>query len=362
MSDEAGQPRNVLLAAGGTGGHIWPALSFGAWINKIHPECKVRYICGSRQLEREIYAAAGAEPYVLPIEGSPLGARGIAQKASRFRAMFAACKKAYAAVLDFAPDTVLVFGGYLSLPVLYVCRRAGVRCALHEQNAKAGKVTRLAAKLGLEIYSGWGECLPLPEKKFVRTGVPVRDFSLPARNEAWKNLGLEGEAPEGTIVVAITGSLGSSSVKDELCKAAAEDTFSGWTFILAAVSDKAEHPSHNVWLLPKIWDAAQLYGAADILVARAGGSTLTEASVLGLPTLVVPWLQAAENHQYQNALAFAGENKGAIWTENDGYEALLSSLLMLKTIKSETKSRAGDLRGGGCAICENLWSLLFPAV
>ena len=271
------RPKKIILAAGGTGGHIWPALSFGAWINKNHPECEVRYVCGSRPLEREIYAAAQAEPVVLPVDGSPLaGARLRAEVGAAARALRLVRQGVAALVKDFAPDAALVFGGYLSLPVIAACRRAGVRCALHEQNARAGKVTRLASKIGMEIYSGWSECEPLPKKKFIRTGVPVRDFALPARGEAWKNLGLEGGVPEGPVAVVMTGSLGSRAVKDELCKAAEEEPFKSWTFVFAAVADKIERPSQNVWLLPKVWDAAQLYGLADMLVLRAGGSTLTE--------------------------------------------------------------------------------------
>lgn len=361
MTAQERRPKRLILAAGGTGGHIWPALSFGAWINKKHPECDVRYICGSRPLEREIYAAAGAEPSVLPLDGSPLAGRGPAQKAARLRALFTSYGMASSLVRDFAPDAALVFGGYLSLPVIAACRRAGVRCALHEQNARAGKATRLAAKLGMEIYSGWSECDPLPKKKFIRAGVPVRDFALPARGEAWKNLGLDGEAPDGPVVVAMTGSLGSRSVKDELCRAAQEEAFARWTFLFAAVSEKIESPSPNVRLLPKVWDAAQLYGLADMLVTRAGGSTLTEAAVLGIPALVVPWMKAADNHQYFNALAFAGENDGMIWTEDDGYEALVSALIKLKGIHDGKKKIAGGSGGRGGAICENLWSLLFPA-
>ena len=176
------RPKKIILAAGGTGGHIWPALSFGAWINKNHAECEVRYVCGSRPLEREIYAAAKAEPVVLPVDGSPLAGRGAGQKLARMRALLASYGRASSLVKDFRPDAALVFGGYLSLPVIMACRRAGVRCALHEQNARAGKVTRLASKLGMEIYSGWSECEPLPKKKFIRTGVPVRDFALPAQS------------------------------------------------------------------------------------------------------------------------------------------------------------------------------------
>lgn len=359
---DAASSRKILLAAGGTGGHIWPALSFGAWINKNHPECEVRYICGSRPIEREIYSAAKAEAAVLPLDGSPLAGSGLLRKASRLRALFASYGKALSVVRDFAPGAALVFGGYLSLPVILACRRAGVRCALHEQNSRAGKTTRLAAKLGMEIYCGWSECAPLPQKKYIRTGVPVRDFAFPPRGRAWKELGFDGDAPEEPIVVAMTGSLGSRSVTEELRAVSADNRFHGWTFIFAAVAEKIERPSPNVLLLPKIWNAALLYAIADMLVVRGGGSTLTEASVLGLPTLVVPWMKAADNHQFYNALAFVGENEGLVWTEEEGRDALASSLVRLNGMRTKNKKMAADSVRGASAICENLWSLLFPAL
>ncbi len=190
----------------------------------------------------------------------------------------------------------------------------------------------------------------------------MRDFVLPGRGDAWRNLGFDGPAPDGPVVVVMTGSLGSCAVKDELCRAASEPAVAGWTFIFAAVADKIERPADNILLLPKVWDAAQLYGLADMLVVRAGGSTLTEASVLGLPALVVPWARAADNHQFYNALAFAGENEAMIWSEGDGYGALVSSLVRLGSIYRIKKENAGDPRRRGGAICENIWSLLFPAV
>ena len=104
------------------------------------------------------------------------------------------------------------------------------------------------------------------------------------------------------------------------------------------------------------------FETAERLTEEQRRNVLTEAAVLGLPALVVPWMQAADNHQFHNALAFAGENEGMIWTENDGHEALVSSLVRLNGIKGKNHDRAGDLRGRGGAICENLWSLLFPAV
>lgn len=350
------ETRRLLLAAGGTGGHIWPAISFGRWINARHPECEVKYICGSRPLEREIYREAGENPVVLNLEGSPLSG-GVLQRSKRLLSLFSAYNRAFTEISSFNPDAALLFGGYLSFPVILACRRAHVRCAMHEQNARAGKVTRIAAKMGLRIYSGWSECLPLQGEKHRRTGVPVRNFELLAPEEAWRKLALSDKMPEGPRVVVFTGSLGSQSVKDKICETADLPKFRGWNFILPAVSEKPQREANNVWLLPKVWDASLLYAIADMLVLRAGGSTLTEAGVLGIPSLIIPWKGAADNHQYYNAQSFISENAGLIWTGDTGDETLASALLKLKAI-SRTKSGEG-LYGRGNDICENLWSALW---
>ena len=228
---------------------------------------------------------------------------------------------------------------------------------MHEQNARAGKVTRFAAKLGLDIYSGWKECLPLAPKDHLRTGVPVRDFELLSQREAWRKLVLSEEMPEGPKVVVFSGSLGSQSIKESICEIAASGEFLGWNFILPAVAEKMERRGGNVWLLPKVWEASLLYAAADMLVLRAGGSTLTEAGVLGIPALIIPWKGAADNHQYHNALSFVSENAGLIWTGDEGMDILASSLLRLKAMGRKGKGRG--LYGQGNIICENLWSAVW---
>lgn len=351
----------LLITAGGTGGHIWPAVSFGQWIKKFHPECKIQYVCGSRPLEKEIYSAAREEAFVLPASGSPLSGRDLKQRASRVMSVFSSYSKARELVKEFHPDAALLFGGYISFPVMAACRMSGVRYAMHEQNARAGKVTRFAASAGTDVYSGWTECAPLKQKSFLRTGVPVRDFKLPDRQTAWKQLGLEGEAPRGPVAAVFTGSLGSRSIKEKICAAAAEARLKDCTFLLPAVSDKIVKEAENVWLMPKVWDAGLIYASADILVLRAGGSTLTEAGVLGIPALVIPWKEAADNHQYCNALSFVSENIGMIWDEDESAETLGQSLKQLLDIKEKQRG-GGSLKGQGGVICENLWSALFPAL
>lgn len=351
----------LLITAGGTGGHIWPAISFGQWIRKIHPECEIKFVCGSRPLEKEIYAAAHEDAVVMPADGSPLSGSSIGQRADRFCAMFSSYAKARDILKEFRPDAALLFGGYLSFPVIAACRRLGVRCAMHEQNARAGKVTRFAAAVGIDVYSGWVECAPVAQQRYLRTGVPIRDFSLPDQETSWSKLGLPQKMPAGPKVVVFTGSLGSRSIKEKICAVAGEEDFKNWTFIIAAASGRPEQAEDNVWLLPKIWDAALLYGAADILVLRAGGSTLTEAGVLGIPAVVIPWKGAADNHQYHNAMSFISENIGMVFNEDEGADALGASLKQLYEIKECKHHRSGSLKGQGDVICENLWSALFPA-
>lgn len=360
MNDANTAAKNLLLAAGGTGGHIWPAISFGRWIKSHHPECRVRYVCGSRPLEREIYSAAGEEPLVLPIDGSPLSGRSIGQRLGRLCSLYSSYSFARDAFARFKPEAALLFGGYLSFPMMLACKRAGVRCAIHEQNARAGKVTRVAAKLGVDIYCGWGECPPLSEARVLRTGVPVRQFARTQQASAWKALEIAEAMPSGPKVVVFTGSLGSQSIKDKICETARNAAFSDWSFILPAVSDSVRKAERNVWLLPKVWDASPLYSAADMLVLRGGGSTLTEAGVLGIPALVIPWRGAADNHQYHNALAFVSENIGVLFNEEEDASALASALKELNKIR-ENKNGGGCLKGQEKVICENLWSALFPA-
>lgn len=359
---EASGAVKILLAAGGTGGHIWPAISFGQWIGKHHPECEVRYVCGSRPLEREIYNAASIKPEVLDIEGSPFSCSGTMRKVKRVKDIFSSCMEARRIVKDLMPDAALSFGGYLSFPVILTCKWAGVKCAVHEQNARAGKATRLASRLGLEVYSGWKECSPLGERKYLRVGVPIRNFVLPAKDEAWKKLGLDGDAPKGPTVVVLTGSLGSVALKERIAGIASTPAFEDWTFIFAAVSSDTRKEGRNLWLLPKIWDTELLYGLADMLVIRAGGSTLTEACSLGIPSLIIPWLGAADNHQYYNALAFVSENTGLMWTEDEEEDTLAQSLTKLGNISGSKGGCADGLRRTGDVICENLWSVLFPAM
>jgi len=349
--------RKLLLTAGGTGGHIWPAISFGMWLSRNKPNIRVEYIRGSRPLEKEIYEAADIDPFVISMKGSPFSGSGM-ERIHRVRDIFTAFGEAKTIVKRFSPDACLLFGGYISFPVLAACRLARIPTALQEQNAYAGKVTRIAAKTGSVIFTGWKDCMPLKFGSYTKTGVPVRHFRKMDSEEAWKELGLPGKMPNGPKVVVFTGSLGSTPVKGMVKEVALREDFRAWTFLLPAISTGIEKISENVYLLPKIWNAAPLFSIADMAVMRAGGSSLTEAGTTGVPALIAPWRGAADDHQFHNAVAFASENAALIWS-GCGSDDFAEKLLQLKNMADkQIQKTSSKLYNNAERICADLWAAL----
>ena len=345
----------VLLIAGGTGGHIWPAISFGRWIEKHCAEVSVSYACGRRPLELDIYRAAGLEPKALPMYGSPFSGGGL-ERLRRAKGLLDSFFEARRLLGKLKPDVCVMFGGYISFPFLAACRLSGVSAVMHEQNAYAGKVTRLAARMGVDVFAGWRQCEPLRSREFTYVGVPVREFEQMTQAEAWKRLGLPGEVPSGPKALVFSGSLGSLPVKDMIDKLSGSDRFRGWTFVLPAVADKIMQEKENVWLLPKIWEAAPLFRLADLAVVRAGGSTLTETGTLGIPSIVVPWRGAADDHQFHNAVAYSAENMAILWDGGADTEEFARKLTKLAAIaKSGNQTLSFRLYNNAGRISEDLW-------
>lgn len=351
---------NILIVAGGTGGHVWPAISFGKWISLNKPDFNVHYSCGSRSLEREIYESADINPNILQIEGSPFSGSSVSQKIHRFLALVVGYNKARRILKELNPVCCVLFAGYISFPFMIACKSLKIPLALHEQNAYAGKVTRIAKKLGIDIYTGWCECKPLPIGTYTPVGVPVRSFDNIKKVSAWKELGFSEEMPTGVKVVVFTGSLGSTPIKKMICELAGKDRYKNWSFILPSVSNKVEKPHANVYFLPKIWNASLLFSLADIAITRAGGSTLTEIGTLGIPSIVIPWRQAADDHQFYNASIFTAENEAVIWNETSDlsdFEIKLSKIH--KIFQEPTRKNRSRLYNKANIICENFWRALF---
>ena len=351
---------DILIVAGGTGGHIWPAVSFGSWV-QANKNKSVEYVCGCRPLELEIYKSAGINPIVLPMDGSPFSGSTVLVRVKRVMCLIKSIILSYFLIKKYSPKCCVMFAGYISFPLLFVCKMTGVKAVLHEQNAYAGKVTRIAGKLKVKILTGWSKCRPLCDQSYEYVGVPIRNFDLKDRAAAWKAMVLPLSCESEMNVVVMTGSLGSLAIKDLVCKAALRDEFKKCFFILPAVSEKCEIIGSNVFLLPKVWDASLLFSIADAMVVRAGGSTLTEAGNLGIKSIVIPWRKAADDHQYYNAMIFASENNAEVFLEDEDDEKFIDILRNLKENCQRSNSNiTGRLYNSSGKICENFWLALSP--
>ena len=327
--------KKVLIVAGGTGGHIFPALAFGRWILDQGKAESVIYISGSRPLEAEIYASQGIEPYRLPISGSPLGGaicrRTIGHLCSLVTTRFFLQRE--------RPDVCFLFGSYVSLAPLLWCKWFGVPVIAHEQNACAGKVTRLASRMGVPVALGWNECSMV--NGAFPVGVPVRSFRRLSRQEAASALGIKTE--DGDLVIGVIGgSLGSAPLSALIGKMSREMVGRKILFIVLGEQSGASF-GPGVEFVGRYWDMAPFYSLCDAVVCRAGASTLAELAAFGIPALAIPWRGAADGHQEANARNFSSMTGNPTWIEGGRDEESLEAAfdkLLKRTL--DTRKNSGD--------------------
>ncbi|PIE54939.1 MAG: UDP-diphospho-muramoylpentapeptide beta-N-acetylglucosaminyltransferase [Dethiosulfovibrio peptidovorans] len=337
----------VLLIAGGTGGHVIPALAFGAWL-RTRGE-KVRYVCGTRLLEQEIYREHGVNPVILPVQGSPLGTKKPGDILTRTAGLIRALAQMRDLIHRERPRAVVLFGGYLSLPALIAARCMGVPAVIHEQNAVAGRVTRLAGLLSVPVATGWGFCRGV---RGVYTGIPVRSFRSLSRDDALKELGLcrwsRGIRP---IVVVLGGSLGSSFLSKSISIASSMVKSVGCCFL--CIGSSSETSTDTVVSLPPQWDMSPVYAVADLVICRGGGATLAELRSQGIPAIIAPWEGATQEHQKANATCFIRETGlGRLWSPSTGGAGLAN--LVDQTLSSVSRYR----KGRGTSPSASLWLLI----
>ena len=310
--------KNFLIAAGGTGGHIFPAIVFGRELE--NQGNKVKWLCGSRELEQEIYGASNIQPLKLAISGSPLGTRSIKKIFARSFALIKSFFQARKFIKNFNPDEIFLFGGYVSFAPLLIAKLKKIPVTLHEQNAVAGKVTRLALKWGAKIITGWPECEGINNFNYV--GIPVREVKKLNRREALKILGLDNININKKIIGIAGGSLGSGALSKILLKAA--ELCKDYEFVFLSHEKKDLDNAH--FILPQ-WDMNPFYSICDIIVCRAGGSTLAEILKWEIPAITIPWPGAADNHQVKNAKEFIKLSKNSKIFYEGGYPEDLAKIL-----------------------------------
>lgn len=306
--------KKILIVSGGTGGHIFPAIVFGKSLESSGDS--VKWLCGSRQLEQEIYKSQGIQPLILNIAGSPLGTSSLIKNFARVIDLIKSFIQTWRYIKNFAPDQIYLFGGYISFAPLIIGKLKRIRMTLHEQNAVAGKVTKIASKLGVNIITAWPVCEGI--KKFTCTGTPVREPERISRENALTALDLNIK-PDSKIVGIAGGSLGSGPLSELLTQTA--KLCSNIEFVFLSSKEKFDAGNRH-YILPH-WDMKDFYSICDVVVCRAGGSTLSEILKWEIPAVVIAWPGAADNHQAKNAAEFVKlASKSCIFDEKDSPENL----------------------------------------
>lgn len=325
----------VIISGGGTGGHIFPAISIANAIKEQHPDAKILFVGAEGRMEMQRVPAAGYDIIGLPVAGfdrkNLLKNFGVILKLMRSQI------KARKIIKDFKPDVAVGVGGYASGPTLKVAGTMGIPTLIQEQNSYAGVTNKLLAKQAHKIcvaYEGMERFFD--KDKIILTGNPVRQGLLnPAvsREDAIRSFGLD---PEKKTVLIIGGSLGARTINNCVMQGLEKIKQSGVQFIWqtgkiyidearAAVARAGEMPM--LCVTDFISDMSAAYRAADLIISRAGAGSISELCLLAKPVILVPSPNVAEDHQTKNALALVNKKAALYVKDAEAGEKLLDTAI-----------------------------------
>lgn len=329
------RPLRVLISGGGTGGHIFPALSIANAIEREMPGSEILFVGAENRMEMKRVPDAGYEIIGLPVAG--FDRRHLWRNFSVLLKLWKSLRIARRVVRTFQPDIAIGVGGYASGPTLKAAQRAGVPTLLQEQNSYAGVTNKLLADKARAIcvaYPGMERFFPAD--RIVMTGNPVRKAILEpgmTQSEAKEKLGFKSDKP---LVLVTGGSLGAGTLNNVMLKAIADDEVAnvgfqilwqcGGAHINKCREAVGDNLPENVVLTDFVSDMAVAYCAADLVVARAGAGTISELELLGKPSILVPSPNVAEDHQRHNAEALADRGAADMVLDADAGKRLWTDI------------------------------------
>ena len=347
----------VIISGGGTGGHIFPAVSIANAIRASHPEAKILFVGAEGRMEMQRVPQAGYDIKGLPIQGfdrkNPLKNIKVLFKIWKSQRM------AKQIIREFQPQVAVGVGGYASGPTLNKAASMGIPCLIQEQNSYAGVTNKLLAKKAAKIcvaYEGMERFFP--SDKIIMTGNPVRQQLLECKltkDEAVRTFGLE---PGKKTILIVGGSLGARTVNESVLQHLADIRQSGVQVIwqtgkyyygemLKQLNNHEDMPMLKT--TDFIADMGAAYKAADLVISRAGASSISEFCLLGTPVILVPSPNVAEDHQTKNAMALVNKDAALYVKDAEARDKLIP--LALETVNNPARL---------AALSENILKLALP--
>lgn len=353
-----------LFATGGTAGHINPALAVASYIKEQYPDSEILFIGTADHMEARLVPNAGFDFKTIKINGfkRSLSPKAIAANIKTVFRLFDSEKASKNIIKDFNPDVVIGFGGYVSGPVLQQAVKMKIPCCIHEQNAFPGITNKQLAKKVDKVMLTVEDAVRhlQPKNEVALTGLPVRGELLnKSKTAARIELGIADDKP---LVLSFGGSLGARPLNeamfDIICENADNDSVyhihsvgtNGKDFLEKFAENGFRQTSEGVYkkgnaeVRQYIDNMDTCMAAADLVVGRAGASSLSEIEAMGKASILIPSPYVAENHQYHNAMALVNRNAARILEEKDltseALKELINSILSDKSLLCEIEKNA----------------------
>ena len=342
--------KRVIISGGGTGGHIFPAISIANALRKIDPETEILFVGAEGRMEMEKIPTAGYRIIGLPVAG--LYRSLTLKNFSVLIKLLKSLNKAKKVIKEFKPDVVVGVGGYASGPVLRQAGRMGIPTLIQEQNSYAGVTNRLLAKRASTICVAYDAMEKyFPAGKIIKTGNPVRqnfDNLISLQDEALSFFNLKKDFP---VILVLGGSLGAGSInkcmseninklRDSDCQWLWQTGKYYYENVKALVSLSF---SGNISVHGFINRMDFAYAAADIIVSRAGAGTISELCLVGKPVILIPSPNVAEDHQTRNAEALSKRSAAVLISDNKAADTLVDEAIKLVSDKTRRDMLSGNI-------------------
>ncbi len=328
------QNLKIIISGGGTGGHIFPALSIAGAIKQLAPDTEFLFVGAEGRMEMERVPAAGYDIVGLPVMGFPRKPGG--KMLTFFLKLRQSMKKARSVINNFQPDVVVGVGGYASGPVLRAAAKMKIPTLIQEQNSYAGITNRLLAKKARKICVAYDNMDKyFPTSKIVFTGNPVRKELLEGLSKVDEARTFYKLDPDKKVLLVVGGSLGARTINqsmmhglEQLKNSNIEVIWQTGKFYFDSIIKELEGkevPNVHVHQFLSRMDLA--YAVADMVISRAGAGTISELCLMKKPSFLVPSPNVAEDHQTKNALALADKTAAIMIADNEAVEKLVPEAL-----------------------------------
>lgn len=343
------EPMRVLVSGGGTGGHIFPAVSIANEIRRRHPEAEILFVGAEGRMEMERVPAAGYRIIGLPVAG--FDRKHLWRNFKVVMKLLKSMRMARKVLREFNPDICVGVGGYASGPMLKAAQKRGIPTLIQEQNQYPGVTNKLLSKKAKKIcvaYDGMERWFPA--EAIVKTGNPVRAAILECgltQGQAKEKLGFAEDKP---LVLVVGGSLGARTVNEAVARAIPMFEARGvqvlWqtgkNYIKECEKQAQGHPLIKATAF--IDDMAAAYRGADVVVSRAGAGTISELQLLGVTAVLVPSPNVAEDHQRKNALALAERGAAVMVLDSEAVDRLGTEVLSILDDKKRCEDISREIK------------------